>query len=153
MFKRVMGDVTFGQVLIKVEDVLCWWLYIGDLDFERMVCILQTDLNHITVAGEDTLMLEGRGCRILSERLRDWERFRRGYDTWVEALCLQGTCSYYMSRWFGGRRQCFGLQSLCCFCNCCDFQVSLFFSLIGLLDCVLLWWDDKKMRRKTQSTK
>ena len=23
MFKRVMGDVTFGQVLIKVEDVLC----------------------------------------------------------------------------------------------------------------------------------
>ena len=29
----------------------------GDLDFERVVCILQTDYNHITVAGEDAFLI------------------------------------------------------------------------------------------------
>ena len=39
----------------------------GDLDFERMVCILQTDLNHINVAGEDTLLILDAGGKRLSD--------------------------------------------------------------------------------------
>ena len=38
--------------------------YIGDLDFKRIVCILQTDLNHINVAGEDTLLILDGGKRL-----------------------------------------------------------------------------------------
>ena len=154
MFKRVMGDVTFGQVLIKVEDVLYWWLYIGYLDFERMVCIFQTDLNHISVAGENTLLILDGGKR-LSDTFGEIAWFRevseklwylsRGF---LPAECRTPVLIMWVVDWDGAGNAL--VFSLCSFCNCCDFQVSLFFSLIGLLDCVFLWWDDKKMRRKMQ---
>ena len=86
MFKRVMGDVTFGQVLIKVEDVLCWWLYIGNLDFESMVFSLQTDMNHITVAGEDTLLMLDAGGKRLSDTFGEIAWLMRGFR---EVMILQ----------------------------------------------------------------
>ena len=42
-------------------------LYIGNLDFEKMVCSLQTYLNHITVAGQDTLLMLDAGGKRLSD--------------------------------------------------------------------------------------
>ena len=51
-------------------------LYIGNLDFEKMVCSLQTDLNHITVAGEDTLLMIDAGEKRLLDTFGEIARFR-----------------------------------------------------------------------------
>ena len=42
-------------------------MIMGDLNFEMVVCILQTGLNLITVAGEDTLQILDAGGKRLSD--------------------------------------------------------------------------------------